>query len=79
MGIFRRKKKDREQEHEHEPGFDVEVEARERFSHPAGSSLSEVVGTQSAKYDPDNPPPAPRGRASRLHPDEKLDESEFWK
>lgn len=75
MGIFRRKKK----QPEPEPGLDVEVEERERFSHSSGSSLDEVVGHQSPKYDRENPPPAPRGRAARLHPEDEARRDEFWK
>ena len=67
MGIFRRKKRDKE--HRPEPGFEAEVEERERFSHSSGAgALEQVVDQQMPDYDRENPPPAPRGRSSRLHP-----------
>lgn len=66
MAIFRRKKRDK---HKPEPGYEAEVDERERFSHASGAgALDQVVDQQTAKYDPDNPPSPPRGRSARLHP-----------
>ena len=66
MAIFRRKKRDK---HKPEPGYEVEVDEHERFSHASGAgALDQVVDAQTPKYDRENPPPPPRGRANRLHP-----------
>lgn len=74
MGIFRRKKRDKG--HRPEPGYEVEIDERERFSHASGAgALGQVVDAHAPKHDPENPPPAPRGRASRLHPKDDQSQS----
>lgn len=65
MALFKRKK---------EPVTPVDEEPQV-FSHSSGATrLGDVLDQHDpqydAKYDKDNPPPVPRGRASRLFPDD---------